>query len=90
MPSDKSKPLKLISTNPVIESLDSTNSTMDVGMISNSLSSVKNGSQPLVITSISSQHTVTEKDADIIFISMPLDKNELPHPVESSSGAEYG
>ncbi|TKY75384.1 SWI/SNF complex subunit SWI3D [Spatholobus suberectus] len=89
MPSDKSKPKKLPSTNPVVESLDTTNSAMDVDLVSNSLPSEKNGSQPQV-TSISSQNTVTEKDVDMMSSSMPLDKDELPHPVKSNSGAENG
>ncbi|RDY08820.1 SWI/SNF complex subunit SWI3D, partial [Mucuna pruriens] len=77
------------STNPVVESLDTTNSAMNVDLVSNSLPSEKNGSQPQV-TSVSSQHAVTEKDVDMMSSSMPLDKNELPHPVKSNSGAENG
>ncbi|XP_061372677.1 SWI/SNF complex subunit SWI3D-like isoform X2 [Gastrolobium bilobum] len=89
MPSDKSKPQKLISRNPVVESLETTDSVMDVDLVSNSLPSEKDESQARV-TSISSQHTGTEKDVDMISSSVPLDKIKLLHLVKSNSGAENG
>ncbi|KAK7351845.1 hypothetical protein VNO77_11579 [Canavalia gladiata] len=87
--SEKSKPQKLLSTNPVVESLDIKHSAMDVDLVSNSLPLLKNKSQPQV-ASIASQHSVTEKEVDMISSTMPMDKNELPHPVRLNSGTENG
>ncbi|KAK7310639.1 hypothetical protein RJT34_08261 [Clitoria ternatea] len=70
-----------------VKSLDTTDSAMDVDLVSNSLPSEKNESQPNV-TLISSQHTLTEKDVGMTSLSTPLDNNELPHPVKSNSGME--
>ena len=89
MPSNKSKPQKMLSTRSVGKSMEATDSIVEVDMVSNSLAIETNGSQPQV-TSISSQHTGTEKDVDMESSSVALDKNGFPHPVKSNSGAENG
>ncbi|KAL5081363.1 hypothetical protein RYX36_009784, partial [Vicia faba] len=71
-----SEPQKQISTNVVSESHKTTDSTMDVDVVSNSLP-VKTNSQPV----ISSQDNGTQKDVDMM---PPSD------PIRSSLGAENG
>lgn len=80
IPSAKSKPENPQSTNPAHESLQTTDSVMDVDGDSNSLPSEKIDSQT-PITSKSSQCNGTEKDVDMM---SPSD------PVRSNSGAENG
>ncbi|KAG4386752.1 hypothetical protein GLYMA_11G118900v4 [Glycine max] len=80
IPSTKSKPQNPEPTNPACESLETTDSVMDVDGVSNSLPSEKIDSQPL-ITSKSSQCNGTEKDVDMMSPS---------NPVVSNSGAENG
>ncbi|TKY67550.1 SWI/SNF complex subunit SWI3D [Spatholobus suberectus] len=80
IPPAKSKPQNPESTNPVRESLETTDSVMDVDGVPNSLPSEKIDSQPL-FTSKSSECNGTEKDADMMSPS---------NPVKSNSGAENG
>ncbi|WJX51479.1 hypothetical protein P8452_37673 [Trifolium repens] len=76
MASDKSKPQKQLSTNAVSESQKTTDSAMDVDVVSNSLPS-KIDSEPL----ISSQDNGTQKDVDMVSPSQPI---------RSDLGAENG
>ncbi|KAE9620391.1 putative transcription factor MYB/SANT family [Lupinus albus] len=80
MPLDKSQPQKLLSTNPIQESLETADLEMDVDMVCHSLPSEKSDSQPL-LTAVSSQLNGIEKDADIV---------SLPHPVRPNSEAVAG
>ncbi|KAL2328943.1 hypothetical protein Fmac_022370 [Flemingia macrophylla] len=80
IPPAKSNPENSESMNPVCESLETTNSEMDIDGASNSLPSEKINSQPIV-TSKSSQCNGTEKDVDMMSPS---------YPVRSKSGAENG
>ncbi|KRH24487.2 hypothetical protein GLYMA_12G044200v4 [Glycine max] len=80
IPSTKSKPQNPESTNPAHESLETTDSVMDVDGVSNSLPLEKIDSQPL-ITSKSSQCNGTEKDVEVMSPS---------NPVRSNSSAENG
>ncbi|KAK7283492.1 hypothetical protein RIF29_13043 [Crotalaria pallida] len=86
LPSDKSKPQKLLEKT-VGESLEKTDSVMDVDSIS--LPSEKNESQSQVVP-VSSRLISTENGVDITSSSVPSDKNEPPHPVKSNSNAENG
>ncbi|RDX69438.1 SWI/SNF complex subunit SWI3D, partial [Mucuna pruriens] len=80
IPSAKSKPQNPQSTNLVCESLETTDSVIDVDGVSNSVPLEKINSQPLS-TSKPSQCNGTEKDIDMMSPS---------NPVRSNSGAENG
>ncbi|KAK7264307.1 hypothetical protein RJT34_31914 [Clitoria ternatea] len=79
-PSAKNKPQNLQSTNPVDESLETTDSAMNVDGVSNPLPLEKIDSQPQVTPKLS-QCNGTEKDVDMMSPS---------NPVRSNSGAGNG
>ncbi|OIW05694.1 hypothetical protein TanjilG_23480 [Lupinus angustifolius] len=74
MPSDKNRPQKPLSTNPVHESLEMTGLEMDVDMIPCSLTSEISDSQPL-LTAVSIQVNGIEKDIDMTSPSHPVKPN---------------